>query len=276
MRRVVAGLLGAGASSAAAELLRSRFEGPRWQRRNYRNRQVSLLGGIGAALGVGMSAAATGGRPGAAAFIAAGSAGLIGALDDQDTTGTSKGFRGHLRALARGEVTTGTAKLVGIAAAGQCAAAIGTQFGARGRPGRSAATRGIDVLTSGMLIAGTANLVNLFDLRPGRGLKVTAAVSAPLAVGHAPGAPLAAGALGVIAGSWRADLAEEAMLGDAGANSLGALAGTALALHPSRNLRGGALGVVLVLTAISEKVSFSQVIERTGPLRALDIWGRRE
>ncbi len=71
------------------------------------------------------------------------------------------------------------------------------------------------------------------------------------------------------------DLGERSMLGDGGANALGAMLGTAAATSLPRPARAAALGVVAGLTAASEVVSFSRVIERTGPLRWLDMLGRR-
>ncbi|HEY1619606.1 MAG TPA: hypothetical protein VGG25_18430, partial [Streptosporangiaceae bacterium] len=72
------------------------------------------------------------------------------------------------------------------------------------------------------------------------------------------------------------DLAERAMLGDAGANALGAMLGTAAAVAlPGRPARLVTLGIVAGLTAASEKVSFTKVIERTRPLRFVDMLGRR-
>jgi UDP-GlcNAc:undecaprenyl-phosphate GlcNAc-1-phosphate transferase len=65
------------------------------------------------------------------------------------------------------------------------------------------------------------------------------------------------------------------MLGDAGANALGAMLGTAAATSLSRPARLAALALVTGLTAASEVVSFTRVIERTGPLRRLDMLGRR-
>jgi len=86
---------------------------------------------------------------------------------------------------------------------------------------------------------------------------------------------LAAGALGISLSALPEDLLENTMLGDTGANAVGALLGTALACHPSRAVRAGAAlsGVGLILA--SEKVSFSRVISDTPVLAALDGLGRR-
>jgi hypothetical protein len=65
------------------------------------------------------------------------------------------------------------------------------------------------------------------------------------------------------------------MLGDCGANALGALLGLRLAAIPSRAPRAGLLAGVVALTLASEKVSFTKVIEATPGLRELDRLGRR-
>jgi len=71
------------------------------------------------------------------------------------------------------------------------------------------------------------------------------------------------------------DLGERAMLGDAGANALGALLGVAAAASLSRPARLVLLAAITGLTAASEVVSFTAVIERTPALRWLDMLGRR-
>src|SRR5690625_7407082 len=65
------------------------------------------------------------------------------------------------------------------------------------------------------------------------------------------------------------------MLGDAGANVLGAAVGTAAARSTAPPARLGMLALVVALNLASETVSFSTVIERTPVLRALDRLGRR-
>jgi hypothetical protein len=70
------------------------------------------------------------------------------------------------------------------------------------------------------------------------------------------------------------DLGERIMLGDCGANAVGALLGLRLASIPGRGARAGLLAAVVALTLASEKVSFTKVIEATPGLRELDRLGR--
>jgi hypothetical protein len=126
------------------------------------------------------------------------------------------------------------------------------------------------------LIAGGANLLNLFDLRPGRAIKVATASGALIAAGGgADGRAAAAAPLGAALALLPEDLGERAMLGDAGANALGAMLGAAAAMSLPRPARAGLLAGIAALTGASEKVSFTKVIERTPPLRWLDMLGRR-
>src|SRR5262249_20922898 len=71
------------------------------------------------------------------------------------------------------------------------------------------------------------------------------------------------------------DLGERAMLGDSGANALGALLGVAAAASLSRPARLTLLAAITGLTAASEVISFTAVIERTPALRWLDMLGPR-
>lgn len=244
---------------------------PRWTRTNHRGEPISLLEGPAVAAGLLAGTLATGGRAGAAGAVAVAGAATFGLVDDltEDPAGARKGLRGHLGALARGQLTTGGLKVLGIGATGILAAAVAGGGAATG----SRAVRTADAVTSGALIAASANLVNLLDLRPGRALKAGALAAVPLL--PTAGGGLAAACLGGVVAGIGPDLAERDMLGDGGANALGAALGTAAVVAAPRPLRLALLAGVVGLTLASEKVSFTAVIERTPALRAIDRWGRR-
>ncbi|HTZ85759.1 MAG TPA: hypothetical protein VMB05_03735, partial [Solirubrobacteraceae bacterium] len=76
----------------------------------------------------------------------------------------------------------------------------------------------------------------------------------------------------LVAGGY--DLRERAMLGDPGANLLGALAGLWLVLTLSTTGQVIALVLLLALTIYGELRSISGFVERTPGLRQLDSLGR--
>jgi UDP-GlcNAc:undecaprenyl-phosphate/decaprenyl-phosphate GlcNAc-1-phosphate transferase len=278
-RAIRSAIVGAAAARLSYSLLRARPPGgaAKWTRTNHRGEPVTLLEGPAVAIGgvAGALAAGGRGRDQLAMAIAGAGAAAFGGYDDLAGNADSKGFRGHLGALRKGELTTGAVKLAGIGAVGLAAAVIAGGSGDGGADrivGRRAVTAALaDAVINAGLIAGGANLLNLFDLRPGRAAKVALIAGGLLApAGGASAAPLAA-----VAALLPEDLGERAMLGDAGANALGAMLGNAAATSLPRPARLAALGVITGLTASSEKVSFTKIIERTGPLRWLDMLGRR-
>ncbi|MCC2333001.1 hypothetical protein [Cellulomonas wangsupingiae] len=275
-RRVVAALAASVATAVARGGLDWQPPGgaATWTRTNHRGEPVSLLEGPAVAAGLlaGALVGAGGARATTATAVAVAGAGAFGLVDDlrEDTTTRTKGLRGHLGALAHGRLTTGALKVLGIGASALVAAAVAPPAG--GRAGHPVA-RAADTLASAALVAGSANLFNLLDLRPGRALKAASLAAAPL-VGTAGGGAACA-VLGAASTAIEADLAETDMLGDSGANALGAALGTAVVLGAPRPARLAVLGVVVGLTLVSERVSFTRVIERTPVLREVDAWGRR-
>jgi hypothetical protein len=242
-----------------------------WSRTNHRGEPVTLLEGPAAAIGGvagALLAPGLSGRERAALILAGAAAAALGGYDDLAGSGQSRGFRGHLGALAHGELTTGAVKLAGIGAAGLAASVLARPAGAS-RAGGAA-----DLVVNAGLVAGGANLVNLFDLRPGRAIKVTLGAGALLAL-TGRGAQAAAAPLAAAAALLPEDLAERAMLGDGGANALGAMLGTAAAMSLPRPARIVTLAAVVGLTAASEVISFTKVIARTPPLNWVDMLGRR-
>ena len=263
-------LSGAVSTAALWELVRRTpvARAPIWQCVNYRDRVVSLLGGpvvlVAAALGAGALAATrpAGRRRALAVLVVLMVAAAAGVYDDLRGEAGPKGLAGHLRAAARGRLTSGVLKVVALGIGGAAAAAL------------LAGRFSLQAAADGLLIATSANLANLFDLRPGRAAKFTAAgLVLVAAVGSAASTSIAWCA-GVSLGILGYDLRERVMLGDAGANALGAALGVGIVAAGSPPARLVALVAVVALTLLSEIVSFGRVIDATPPLRWLDALGR--
>lgn len=263
MSRRLAGILAGAATARGSYRLLAALDAPGWRRRNYRGLEVTLAAGpalvAGTVVGAAVASPAGGAPVLRALLIAVGPAAAAGGYDDLFGSPRARGLRGHLRALRDGTVTSGIVKIVGIGAGAGLAA------------GRLGGPR-YDVAVATGLIAGTANLLNLLDLRPGRAAKVAVLLGVPLVAAGA-GWP-AAGAIGAAAGLLPIDLRERGMLGDAGANALGAALGVALAARAGRRGRTLSMMAVGALTLASERVSFTSVIDATPPLRWLDQLGR--
>ncbi|HXV03432.1 MAG TPA: glycosyltransferase [Gaiellaceae bacterium] len=168
------------------------------------------------------------------AVVAAAAAGLA----DDLWSGPERGFRAHLGSGG----TTGVLKLVVIPLAGLLA------------------TRRL----SGALLVGlAANFLNQLDTRPGRALKAyllgALAVDAPKSVA-------------VLLLPY--DLGERTMLGDCGSNALGALLGLRSVSRLGGSARWLAIGALAGLTALGERRSLGELIERTPVLSHLDALGR--
>ena len=120
------------------------------------------------------------------------------------------------------------------------------------------------------------NAFNLLDLRPGRALKVFVVLGAALTAGSGQVRTLWAlglfAAPALVAGAY--DLRERAMLGDTGANLIGAVGGLWLVLTLSGTGQAVALGVLLAITLYGELRSISGLVDRTPGLRYLDSLGR--
>lgn len=274
---MVAGAVAARVALSVGRVATSRggSPSPAWARTNFRGGTVNLVAGPAVAAAATVTAAAGASRPAssAAALLAGAGSGAVGLYDDLvggRPEHRAKGFHGHLAALRQGRITSGAVKIFGVGAAGFGAAVL---LEATASQPRSTPVRVVNIGLGAGLIAGAANLLNLLDLRPGRALKVSLLASAPLLPGASGG--LVAGPAGAVAAALPEDLSEQTMLGDCGANALGALIGTALAARTGPVGRAAALAGIATLTATSERVSFTKVIAETPALRWLDELGRR-
>ena len=190
---------------------------------------------------VGAVVALGGARVPARVRLGVAAAALLGLADDL-WSGPERGFRAH---LGRG-ATTGVAKAVGIPAAAFLA------------------TRSLRGAT---LVALAANALNQLDTRPGRALKAFLA-GAVLVRGPAKGyVPIA-----VLLAPY--DLREMTMLGDAGANALGAVLGYGSVGKLTGRGQIFSIAALAAVTAIGESRSLGALIERTPGLASVDRLGR--
>jgi len=199
---------------------------------------------------------------------------LLGLVDDL-LAGTSRGWRGHGRAVLAGQFSTGALKAVGA-----LALALYDLQGTRYAEGVGA------YLLAVALLVLTTNLFNLLDLRPGRSAKAFLLLGVLLSVvawhGRYPDefglvplwavGPLAAPIL--VVGFF--DLKERTMLGDVGANLIGAVAGLWLIYAFDTTGQAIALAIVLAITILGEFRSLNTLIERTPLLRQIDSLGRND
>jgi UDP-N-acetylmuramyl pentapeptide phosphotransferase/UDP-N-acetylglucosamine-1-phosphate transferase len=251
---------------------------PALARTNYRGHPLPTAGGILIVLAVlvieagraVLGAAGVGEDPGltlsrSLVLFAAFGFGFLGFVDDLLGAGDERGFRGHVRALAEGRLTTGFLKLFG--GAGVAVVLVATPGFATGRR----------LITDAVLIALAANFANLLDLAPGRLIKVSWVAYLPLAIALGTddiGIALAA-VMGATLGLLPDDLRERLMLGDTGANVIGATLGLGVVLGLGSEARTGVLVALIVLNVLAEILSFSRVIDRVRFLRAFDRFGQR-
>lgn len=268
-------VLGVAGGALAWRLLGEVFTAPLFLRTNFRGMQVPVGAGVvlplvllaGAAILVLAEATSVLDVPlGAliATVLGAAGFGLLGLFDDLVGDRGAQGFGGHLRALRAGQLTTGSVKLFGGAALALVVAAPTSGD----RPGI--------LLADAALIALAANLANLFDRAPGRLGKSALLAAMPIAVvaGFDPRLAGPVIVVGAVVALLVHDLRERLMLGDTGANVVGGILGLAAVMTTAPSTRLVILAVVAGLNLLSERVSFSRVIDSTPPLRWLDQVGR--
>ncbi|WP_051463003.1 hypothetical protein [Haloglycomyces albus] len=250
--RATLGAVAAGATTAAVSGIKRSKRADALERINHQGNPVSLAEGPGVTIGATSAAIAGATNPQYATAAACSGfvSGAVGLYDDlADTKGESaKGLKGHLGALRKGRLSAGTVKILGISAAGVASAALVDANNAP-QPRRR---RLLSTVVGGGVIAGAANLINLFDLRPGRALKVATVSSTLLASKPGKAAPYSAGAgvntaIAVESAAATAlpdDLQGKTMLGDCGANSVGALLGLSYVARTGLVGRSLALAVI--------------------------------
>ena len=315
---VVVGVAGAIAVAAFASLSTGRFAYVAWPIDHTAAEALEGAGAPGLPPGGAFRSPAMAGATGAAAAaLALVAFSLLGYLDDTRGDLDAGGFAAHVtRSWRERRPTTGALKALGGGAAALLSVQI-AQYGnltsllsgdgwSDGRAvveslkqvvlGSHEGWAPVPLLRGALIVALSANCLNLLDRAPGRAAKcalawwlcglVTAAMvhpSWPQAFQFASvelgwfawqsPALWAAGAVGGSVGLLRSELAEEHMLGDTGVNPVGAVLGLATVAMSGAMVEWAVLAVLAALNLASERWSFSRIIDAVPPLRWLDRLG---
>ena len=188
---------------------------------------------------------------------------FLGFIDDMLGQRDSLGFKGHFGALFKGRLTTG-----GLKALGGGIVAFMLAF--------SLNNSWTDIIINTFIIALAANLMNLFDLRPGRAVKaylIFLLVIVIMALGQIKWL-LIAPLTGAVLYYAKNDLKARIMMGDAGSNVLGISLGYLSVISFSLSMRLGILFFLLAIHFYTEKYSLTNTIENNRILKRLDDLGR--
>lgn len=189
--------------------------------------------------------------------------GLVGLLDDLIGDNHIKGFKGHIKSFFRGNLTTGGIKAgIGFFISLYIAIILSKSF--------------MEVIVNTLIVALFTNLTNLFDLRPGRSIKVFLFISIfMLFTSRVEGYNfLFYSFYGILTIYFPLDLKGKAMMGDVGSNVLGITLGIYCGYTHSLIIKSIYLFLLIIIHIAAEKVSFSKIIENNRLLSFIDNIGR--
>lgn len=187
---------------------------------------------------------------------------FAGALDDLIGNRNVSGLKGHFKSLFKGELTTGGFKalfggFVGLVVSVCISSSI------------------VDIIVNTLIIALSTNLMNLFDLRPGRAIKAYLVIMIPIYItltGYTKVFPLLI--LPNVLAYFNTDLKARGMMGDTGSNVLGISIGVLMALEYGIKVRLAWLVFLILMHLITEKFSLTKIIEKNRVLKFIDNLGR--
>lgn len=187
---------------------------------------------------------------------------FVGSLDDLIGDRSVSGLKGHFKSLLKGQLTTGGFKALFGGFVGLVVSVC--------------ITNSIpEIIVNTLVIALSTNFMNLFDLRPGRAIKVYLLVMIPIFL-TLPGImnifPLLI--LPNVLAYFNTDLKARAMMGDTGSNVLGMSIGIMMAFGYDMNVKIAWLVFLVLIHLFTEKFSITKMIEKSKVLKFIDNLGR--
>lgn len=189
--------------------------------------------------------------------------GLTGLLDDICGDKQAQGFKGHFRSLINGKLTTGIFKII-ITISVSILVLFELEI-----------YNFFEIIINAGIIILMTNLLNLLDLRPARSIKAFIGISILLISLKSYYAVYFLPIFIALIFYLPYELKAKVMLGDSGANLLGTILGfnTVMVLD-SLFLKFIVFLSLLFLNLVSEKYSFSSIIEKNVILNWIDKLGR--
>lgn len=190
---------------------------------------------------------------------------LVGILDDYFGEKNIKGFSGHIKVFFQGKITSGLIKAV---TGGVIALIISIMTG----------NDIYNYIINFLLIALMINAINLFDLRPGRAMKVFFIFFMILGVSTTFLTDSKAGIVlfGVLLHVFYYDINGKIMLGDSGSNLLGLHLGIWYCEFIPISYKSVIVFFLIFLHIYVEMYSISNLINNNRVLKTLDLWGARK
>ncbi len=187
---------------------------------------------------------------------------FAGALDDLIGNRNVSGLKGHFKSLFKGELTTGGFKALFGGFVGLVVSV-------------SLSNNIIEIIVNTLVIALSTNLMNLFDLRPGRAIKAYLVIIIPIfftLTGYIQILPLLI--VPNVLAYFNTDLKARAMMGDTGSNVLGMSIGVLMAFGYGLEIRIAWLVFLILIHLLTEKFSLTKIIEKNRVLKFIDNLGR--
>ena len=187
---------------------------------------------------------------------------FVGIIDDSLGNRGVTGLLGHFKALFKGTLTTGAFKallggFVGLTIAVTISKSIP------------------NIIVATLVVALSTNMMNLFDLRPGRAIKVYTLLAIIIFIASATfHREVMMLILPAVLAYFYFDLRALTMMGDAGSNVLGVSLGVFIVSSFGLAVQVVCLILLVLIHILTEKFSLTKIIENNKFLNYLDRLGR--
>lgn len=188
---------------------------------------------------------------------------FAGVIDDILGNRSVTGLIGHFKSFLRGRLTTGGYKAILGGFIGLCVSvALSKSI--------------LEIIVGTLVVALSTNFMNLFDLRPGRALKVFFFITVIIfLMASIDQKEIIAIILPVAWSYFYYDISAKSMMGDSGSNVLGMAIGIFFIEFYDIRVQAIWLLFLIITHILTEKYSITDIIEKNKVLKYIDNFGRK-